>query len=40
MYNILKRFYDKGLYTKANVHAFVSAKRITEEEYLSIVGEE
>lgn len=39
MYEKVKRFYDKGLYSKEQVHRFVEKGVLTEEEYRSIVGE-
>lgn len=39
MFDKIKRFYDLGLYTMAQVHKFVEKGVITEEQYLSIVGE-
>lgn len=38
MFLIVKRFYDKGYYTKANVETFLNSGKITEEEYYGIVG--
>jgi len=40
MYEKIKRFYDKGLYTKAQVHKFVEKGIITEEQYTEIVGDD
>ena len=40
MFKIVKRYYDKGIYTKDDVKKFVQANRITEEEYKEIVGED
>ena len=40
MYKIVKRYYDKGIYSKEDVAVFVKAGKITEEEYKSITGEE
>ena len=39
MFNIVKRFYDKGYYTKEDVAVFVRAGKITAEQYEEIVGE-
>lgn len=39
MYNKIKTFYDKGLYTKEQVHKFVEKGVLTEDEYRTIVGE-
>lgn len=35
----VKRYYDMGIYTKANVVTFVKAGMISEAEYKDIVGE-
>lgn len=39
MKNIVKRYYDKGIYDKDDVKIFVRAGRITEIEYFEITGE-
>ena len=39
MYAIVKRYYDKGIYTKDDVKKFVAAGKITPEEYEKITGE-
>lgn len=39
MFKIVKRFYDKGYYTKEDVAVFVKAGKITAEQYEEIVGE-
>lgn len=39
MFDKIKRFYDMGLYTEAQVHKFVDKGVITEEQYNEIVGE-
>lgn len=39
IYNVVKRYYDSGRYTKENVAKFVTAGRITKEEYQLITGE-
>lgn len=39
MYKIVKRYYDKGIYTKENVAVFVKAGKITTEQYEEITGE-
>ena len=39
MFKIVKRYYDKGYYTKENVGVFVKAGRITVEQYKEITGE-
>ena len=40
MYKIVKRYYDKGIYSADDVKKFVQAGKITEEEYNDIVGED
>lgn len=40
MFNLIKKYYDKGLYTKEMVYKFVEKGIITEEEYFLIVGVE
>lgn len=39
MYAIVKRYYDKGYYSKKDVAKFVIAGKITAEEYEQITGE-
>ena len=39
MYNKIKMFYDKGLYTREQLEVFVEKGLITEEEFHEIVGE-
>lgn len=36
----VKRYYDKGLYTKDQVKVFVKGGKISQEEYKEITGEE
>ena len=36
MYDKIKRFYDMGLYSAAQVHAFVDKGVLTEEQYREI----
>ena len=38
-YSIVKRYYDRGYYTKDDVKVFVRAGKITPEQYEEIVGE-
>ena len=38
MFKIIKRYYDKGFYSKEDVKIFVK-NQITEEEYQEITGE-
>lgn len=38
MYERIKKYYDKGLWTKEMVHNAVDKHLITEEEYKEIVG--
>ena len=40
MFEKIKMFYDKGLWTKEQVHQAVEKDLITEEEYIEIVGVE
>lgn len=40
MFKIVKRYYDKGIYTKDDVMKFVMAGKITEEQYEEIVKED
>lgn len=40
MYKIVKRYYDKGIYSADDVKKFVEAGKITEEEYKDIVGKD
>ena len=40
IFNIVKRYYDKGIYSKDDVAVFVRAGRLTAEEYEFITGEE
>lgn len=39
MFKIVKRYYDKGIYSKENVKVFVRAGRLTEAEYKEITGD-
>lgn len=39
MYKIVKRYYDKGIYSKENVKVFVRAGKITAEQYKEITGD-
>lgn len=40
MFTIVKRYFDKGIYTAENVRTFVRAGRLTEEQYKEITGED
>lgn len=40
MFRIVKRYYDKGIYSNADVAVFVRAGKITSEQYQEITGEE
>jgi uncharacterized XkdX family phage protein len=40
MYSVVKRFFDKGIYSKADVAKFVAAGKLTPEEYETITGEQ
>lgn len=35
----IKRFYEKGLYTRAAIDAMFEAGKLTAEEYAYIIGE-
>ena len=39
MYDIVKDYYNKGIYTDANVATFVKAGKITAEQYEQITGQ-
>ena len=39
MFKIVKRYYDKGIYSNEDVAAFVKAGKITAAEYELITGE-
>lgn len=39
MFEKVKRFYDLGLYTAAQVAQFVEKGRLTPEQYTEITGE-
>lgn len=39
MYNIVKRYYDSGIYSKSDVARFVKAKKITAGQFEMITGE-
>lgn len=39
MFDIVKKFYDNGLYSKKDVEKFVVIGKITEEQYEDITGE-
>ena len=38
MYKIVKRFFDRKIYTKENVAVFVASGKITAEQYKEITG--
>lgn len=40
MFKIVKRYFDKGIYTAENVGMFVKASKITAAEYKEITGKE
>lgn len=40
MYKIVKRYYDRGIYSAEDVAKFVAAGKITAAEYADITGEE
>lgn len=37
-YNLLKKYYDMGIYTDENMKVFVACGWITPEEYQEITG--
>lgn len=39
MFKVVKRYYDKGIYSAENVATFVKAGKITAEQYKEITGE-
>lgn len=39
-YETVKKYYDKGYYSKLDVAVFVKAEKITREEFKEITGEE
>ena len=40
MFKIVKRYFDKGIYSDANVGMFVKAGKITSDDYKEITGKE
>lgn len=40
MYKIVKRYYDRGIYSADDVGAFVQAGKLTADEYKQITGTE
>ena len=40
MFNIIKRYYDRSIYSKENVAVFVTSGKITAEQYKEITGTE
>ena len=40
MFSIVKRYYDKVIYSNEDVKKFVLAGKITPEQYKEITGEE
>lgn len=40
MFKIVKRYYDKGIYSKEDVAVFVQAGKITSDQYKEITGED
>ena len=39
MFDKVKRFFDLGIYSKANVRQFVARGKLTAEEYRLITGD-
>lgn len=40
MFKIVKRYFDKGIYSAEDVGKFVASGRLTAAEYREITGEE
>lgn len=40
MFKIVKRYYDKGIYSKDDVKTFVKASKLTADEYKDITGDD
>lgn len=40
MFNIIKRYYEKGIYLKADVKVFVRSGDINTEQYKEITGDD
>lgn len=40
MFKIVKRYYDKGIYSKNDVKTFVKANKLTSQQYKEITGED
>ena len=40
MFAIVKRYYDKGIYSKEDVKVFVRTGKLTETRYKEITGED
>ena len=40
MFDIVKRYYDRGYYSKESVKVFVKTGDITAEQYKEITGED
>lgn len=40
MFKIVKRYYNKEIYSKEDVAVFVAAGKLTTEEYQQITGEQ
>lgn len=40
MYNIIKRYHNRGIYSKENVAVFVASGKITVEQYREITETE
>ena len=38
MYDIIKYYFERGIYTKENELSFVKSNHITQEEYEDIIG--
>ncbi|NCB96681.1 MAG: XkdX family protein [Negativicutes bacterium] len=40
MFAIVKRYYDKGIYSNEDVEVFVRAGKLTETQYKEITGDD
>ena len=38
MYKIVKRYFERGIYSKEDVSTFVKAGKLTADEYTEITG--
>lgn len=40
LYRVIKRYFDRGIYSKEDVAVFVKAGKISPTEYAEITGED